>query len=52
MKKVDYSLLAYLVKIEIVKGGIFAQTAERIARNFAQRAHVNGALFLIECGIK
>ena len=52
MRKIDYTLLAQLVKIETQKGGIAAETAERIARNFAQRAHVEKGSFLLACGLK
>lgn len=52
MRKADYTLLASIIKIEIEKGGIFAQTAANIARNFAQRAHVDKLAFLNACGIK
>ena len=52
MRKSDYTLLATIIKCEIDKGGVFMQTAERIARNFALKAHVTGPIFLQACGLK
>ncbi|UZZ64574.1 hypothetical protein [Curvibacter phage PCA1] len=52
MKKIDYSLLAEIIRAEVVQGdALRADTAKRIALNFANRAHVNKSEFLAACGI-
>jgi len=51
MRKIDYALLAQMVRAEIAKGGVAAQTAARIARALATRAHVDGPAFLTACGL-
>lgn len=53
MRKIDYSILAEIIRAELHQANaVRADTAKRIALNFAKRAHVNKAEFLAACGIE
>jgi len=57
MRKADYITLAELIRDELrtyrplSSGAARVDSLERVARQFAQRASVNGAAFLKACGI-
>ena len=60
MRKIDYSILADVIALELKTyrplagsaASMRCDTAERIARNFANSASVNKAEFLKACGIE
>jgi hypothetical protein len=57
MKKIDYQLLAQIIKAQIKKYEhdsykLQRQATAQIAVNFAKSGHVDVNKFLTECGIK
>ena len=57
MKKIDYTILAQIIKAQIKKYDhdlykLQRETTIQIAIDFSKRAHVDAAKFLTECGIK
>jgi hypothetical protein len=56
MKKIDYTLLAQIIKAQIKKYDhdlykLQRESTIQIAINFAKSAHVDGDKFLTECGV-
>jgi hypothetical protein len=53
MRKADYTLLASIIRAHIQKAKDFQQVAllESVAREFAAKANVTPAAFLVACGI-
>lgn len=57
MKKIDYTLLAQLIRAQIKKYDhdlykLQREASVQLAVNFAKSAHVDADKFLIECGVK
>lgn len=57
MKKIDYTILAQIIRAQIKKYEhdlykLQREAIVQIAVNFAKSAHVDTDKFLIECGVK
>lgn len=57
MKKIDYTLLAQIIKAQIKRYEhdlyeLQREATIQIAINFAKNAHVDADKFLTECGVK